>query len=103
MALAKYFPHSTKIDFVRARYVAFTLTTLLFFAVVAALVFKGLNFGIDFKGGILIEAVSQQKVDVGEVRKRVGALNLGDVQVQHVGGETGVMIRAERPPGDESA
>lgn len=103
MALAKYFPHATKIDFVRARYFAFTFTGLLFLAVIASLAFKGLNFGIDFKGGILIEAVSKEKIDVAEVRRRVAALNLGDVQVQHVGGETGVMLRAERPPGDEAA
>lgn len=102
MALAKYFPHATKIDFVRARYVAFTITTLLFLVVIGALAIKGLNFGIDFKGGLLIEAVSKEKVDVGEVRRKVAALNLGDVQVQHSGGENGVMIRAERPPGDES-
>jgi preprotein translocase SecF subunit len=101
MALAKYFPHATKIDFVRARYFAFTFTTILFLAVIAALAFKGLNFGIDFKGGLLIEAVSKEKIDVGEVRRKVAALNLGDVQVQHSGGENGVMIRAERPPGDE--
>ena len=102
MALAKYFPHTTKIDFVRARYFAFTFTGLLFLAVIASLAFKGLNFGIDFKGGILIEAVSKEKVEISDVRRKVIALNLGDVQVQHVGGDNGVMIRAERPPGDES-
>ncbi len=103
MALAKYFPQTTKIDFVGARYFAFSLTALLFIGVVVSLSVRGLNFGIDFQGGLLIEAVSQQKIDIAEVRKRVIALNLGDVQVQHVGGDRGVMIRAERPPGDERA
>jgi preprotein translocase subunit SecF len=103
MALAKYFPAAPKIDFVGARYFAFSLTGLLFVGVVVSLLLKGLNFGIDFQGGLLIEAASQQKIDVAEVRKRVSALNLGDVQVQHVGGDRGVMIRAARPPGDEGA
>src|SRR6185503_17891026 len=84
MALAKYFPHALKIDFVGARYFAFALTGLLFIGVIVSLSVKGLNFGIDFQGGILIAATSQQKIDIGDVRKRVIALNLGDVQVQHV-------------------
>lgn len=103
MALAKYFPHALKIDFVGARYFAFTLTALLFIGVVVSLSIRGLNLGIDFEGGLLIEASSKEKVDIADVRKRVGALNLGDVQVQHVGGDRGVIIRAERPPGDEAA
>ena len=103
MALAKYFPHALKIDFVGARYFAFALTGLLFIGVIVSLSIKGLNFGIDFQGGILIAATSQHKIDIGDVRKRVIALNLGDVQVQHVGGDRGVVIRAERPPGDEAA
>jgi preprotein translocase subunit SecF len=103
MALAKYFPHATKIDFVGARFFAFALTGLLFIGVVLSLSIYGLNLGIDFQGGLLIEARSEKKIDIAEVRKKVSALNLGDVQVQNVGGENGVMIRAERPPGDETA
>jgi len=103
MALAKYFPAAPKIDFVGARYFAFALTGLLFIAVIVSLSIRGLNYGIDFQGGILIQATSQQKIDIADVRKRVAALNLGDVQVQHAGGERGVMIRAEKPPGDEAA
>ena len=67
MALAKYFPHNTKIDFVGARYFAFTLTGLLFIGVMVALFVKGLNFGIDFEGGILIEARHKDRIDVADM------------------------------------
>ena len=103
MALAKYFPHATKVDFVGARFFAFSFTALLFVAVVVSLSIKGLNLGIDFEGGLLIEAASKQKIDIADVRRKVGTLGLGEVQVQHVGGESGVMIRAKRAPGDEAA
>ena len=102
MALAKYFPHNTKIDFVGARYFAFTLTGLLFIGVMVALFVKGLNFGIDFEGGILIEARHKDRIDVADVRSKVNALGLGDVQVQYSGGDRAVVIRVEKPKGDET-
>ena len=103
MALAKYFPHSTKIDFVGARYFAFSLTAVLFVAVLISLFVRGLNYGIDFEGGILIEARHAERIDVADVRTRINALGLGDAQIQHAGGDRAVVIRVEKPPGDESA
>jgi preprotein translocase subunit SecF len=102
MALSKIFPHATKIDFVRARYFAFTITIVMFVAVMISLATRGLNYGIDFQGGVLIEATSQQKIDAGEVRRRAGGLGLGEVQVQ-LAGDHRVVIRIRRPEGDETA
>jgi len=103
MALAKYFPHSTKIDFVGARYFAFSLTGILFVAVLISLFVRGLNYGIDFEGGILIEARHAERIDVAQVRTKINALGLGDAQIQHAGGDRAVVIRVEKPPGDETA
>ncbi len=103
MALARYFPHGTKIDFVGARFFAFAFTGLLFLIAVGSLAVRGLNLGIDFNGGVLIEAAYKDRINIADVRSKVLALNLGDVQVTYIGGDRNVMIRAERPPGDESA
>lgn len=103
MALAKYFPHALKIDFVGARYFAFGLTGLLFVVVIVSLFVRGLNYGIDFEGGILIEARHKDPIVVSEIRTKVAALNLGDVQIQTSGGDRAVVIRVEKPKGDEAA
>jgi preprotein translocase subunit SecF len=62
----------------------------------------GLNFGIDFRGGTLIEI--QQKsgpADLASLRATLGALGLGDIQLQQFGGASDVLIRvAEQPGGD---
>ncbi len=72
-------------------------------AAIVMLATVGLNFGIDFKGGTLLEVqVKQGTVDIGELRSKVNALGLGDVQVQG-SGTTDALIRVEQQPGGERA
>jgi len=97
MGFARLVHHEPKIDFVRARFVAFGLTGLLFVGVLVTLLTRGLNLGLDFQGGLLLEVAHQERIDVGEVRNKVSALGLGDVQVQ-TSGDRAVMIRAKKPP-----
>ena len=60
------------------------------------LIFKGLNFGIDFKGGILIELRStDSKVNVSSLRDRFNQMDLGDVSVKKFGNETDYLIKFE--------
>ena len=60
------------------------------------LVFKGLNFGIDFKGGTLIELrSSDNKVNVSSLRDNLNQMNLGDVSVKKFGNETDFLIKFE--------
>ena len=60
------------------------------------LVFKGLNFGIDFKGGTLIELRStDNKINVSSLRDNLKQLNLGDVSVKNFGNETDFLIKFE--------
>jgi preprotein translocase SecF subunit len=65
---------------------------------------KGLNFGIDFQGGILIEVrVPAQAADLGAMRATLESLRLGEVALQEFGEPSDVLIRIERQPGGEEA
>ncbi len=60
------------------------------------LIFKGLNFGIDFKGGTLIELRSNdKKINVSSLRDNLSQMNLGDVSVKKFGNETDFLIKFE--------
>ena len=60
------------------------------------LIFKGLNFGIDFKGGTLIELrSSDSKVNVSSLRDNLNQMNLGDVSVKNFGNENDFLIKFE--------
>ena len=60
------------------------------------LIFKGLNFGIDFKGGTLIELRStDSKINVSSLRDNLNQMNLGDISVKNFGNETDFLIKFE--------
>ena len=60
------------------------------------LIFKGLNFGIDFKGGTLIELRSNDsKINITSLRDNLNQINLGDVSVKNFGNETDYLIKFE--------
>jgi len=70
---------------------AFLIATSLFF-----LIFKGLNFGIDFKGGTLIELRSTDiKINVSSLRDKFNQMDLGDVSVKKFGNDTDFLIKFE--------
>ena len=62
---------------------------------------KGLNFGIDFRGGILLEVRTPDAADLGKLRGELSELGLGEVQLQEFGKPTDVLVRIERQPGGE--
>ena len=103
MKTLKLVPVNTSIGFIRHRTVAMALSALLVVGSIVVFLANGLNFGIDFRGGTLIEASSESGVDLAELRDRLGALNLGEVQIQEFGKETDVLIRIAEKEGATDA
>ena len=93
MKTLKLVPAKTEISFIPRRNLAMGLSVLLILGSIIAFFGNGLNFGIDFKGGTLIEASAEEAVDIGALRDRLGGMQLGEVQIQEFGKETDVLIR----------
>ena len=69
------------------------ISSILIICSLILLIFKGLNFGIDFKGGTLIELrSSDSKINVSSLRDKFSQMNLGDVSVKKLGNEAGLLI-----------
>ncbi|QFS99970.1 preprotein translocase subunit SecF [Labrenzia sp. THAF191b] len=101
--LLRIVPDNTKIKFMWLRKVSFPLSIVLVIASVAAFFTVGLNYGIDFKGGTIIEIKTDGPADIASIRSDLSSLNLGDVQVQEFGGSDDILIRVEEQPGGELA
>jgi preprotein translocase subunit SecF/SecD/SecF fusion protein len=92
--LVKYIPDTFRIRFMDLRHWAFPFSALLTLVSVAAFVFLGLNAGIDFRGGTLVEVqATQGRASIADVRTAVTGLNLGEVQVQEFGSPSDLLIR----------
>jgi preprotein translocase SecF subunit len=78
--------------------IALTVLSVVFFVV------RGLNYGIDFRGGILIEARSTSgPADLADMRSKLNSTNLGETSLQGFGSPNDVLIRVARQPGDDKA
>ena len=104
MRLLRIWPDDTRFDFMRFRHISFPLSAALSIAVVAMFLTVGLNFGVDFKGGTLIEMQSKAgQADVSSVRTAANGFGFGEVEVQEFGQAGGVSLRFPIQPGGEGA
>src|SRR6202165_5868893 len=86
----------------RFRRISFPVSAILSIAAILLYFYHGLNFGIDFVGGTLMEIQSKTgPADLAKMRATLGGLNLGDIQLQQFGAPTDVLIRIPQQPGGE--
>lgn len=93
--LLKLVPENTNIPFVNMRKIAYVFSILMIIGSIFLYFEKGLNYGIDFKGGFLIEVHTSAPADIGKIRSLTRGLDLGDVAIQTFGADNQILIRLE--------
>jgi preprotein translocase subunit SecF len=102
--LLRIVPDDTKFDFMRFRRISFPISALLSIVALVLFFHPGLNLGIDFRGGTLMEIQTKsEQADIAKIRAALTALQLGDIQIQQFGGPKDVLIRVAQQPGGETA
>ncbi|MGY3607055.1 MULTISPECIES: protein translocase subunit SecF [unclassified Bradyrhizobium] len=97
-------PDNTHFDFTRFRRISFPISAVLSIIAITLFFTHGLNFGIDFRGGTLLEVQAKSgNADIAAMRATLSTLNLGEVQLQQFGGPANVLIRVAEQPGGDSA
>ena len=96
-------PDGTKIRFMNARYLGLAISAFLSIASLVLFVKPGLNYGVDFRGGIQLEVKTATPPDLAGLREKLEGLQLGEITLQGVGDQSHVLVRAERQHGGEEA
>jgi len=101
-----FFPHDTRLPFMRYKDIAIALSVLAMLLSLALIWTRGLNYGVDFKGGSMIELEAKSGApDAGFLRSKLGGIVAGTPQIQEIEdhGKKTALIRIEEQPGGESA
>jgi len=96
-------PYNTNFNFMGFRFITFIIAGLITLASLAGLMTKGLNYGVDFRGGFILEVRMPQTPDVAQLRDKLSALGLGEVVLQEFGDARDLIIKVERQEGDDHA
>ncbi|MGE0846649.1 MAG: protein translocase subunit SecF [Flavobacteriaceae bacterium] len=104
MKLLRLVPDNTHLGFMRFRRLTFPISGLLSVVAIVLMFTVGMNFGIDFEGGTLIEMRTKDgPADIASIRSTVDGLNIGDAQIQEFGAPDEVLVRVETQPGGDLA
>ena len=99
----RFIPDNTKLPFMRWSRYGFFVSGILCALSIFAFVTLGLNYGVDFKGGTMIQIKTQGPADLGSLRQTINGLGLGSSELQEFGAVDDVLIRLEQQPGGDAA
>jgi preprotein translocase subunit SecF len=94
--LLRLVPDNTAIPFMRGRFAGLIVSAMLSLASVVLFFTPGLNYGVDFSGGVLVELRLPGAPDLGALRDAFGGLNAGEAKLQSVGNSNEVMVTLGR-------
>ena len=103
MPLFRLVPDNTKIAFMKGRVAGLITSAVLSIASIILFFHPGLNYGVDFRGGIIIELRTQGPADFTALRSSIEKLDVGPVQLQQFGSPDEVLIRLQRQQGGDDA
>lgn len=100
----RFFPDDTAIRFIRLRTISYALSAILSILALGLFFTVGLNYGIDFRGGTLIEIQNKSgPANIADLRSTLGGLDIGSFEIQEFGAPTDVLIRVQQQDGGEEA
>ncbi len=99
----RIFPDNSHIDFMGKRWIGFGLSIVLSLLCFFLLATRGLNLGIDFTGGILMDVRMEQPADLATIRKALEGQGLGEYTLQNFGDPKDIMVRVQMAQGQEQA
>ena len=99
-----FFPHDLRLPFMRFKGLALGASIVAMLLSLALIATKGLNYGVDFKGGTMVELQAKSGApDIAKLRSDLSGVVTGNVQIQEFGKSNSVLIRIEEQPGGEAA
>lgn len=99
----RFFPQKTSLRFIRYRYLSIGFSILMVLGSLGLVAFKGLNFGIDFTGGVLIELRTEEPANLAEMRRILSSGPFGEVSLQNFGDTNEVLIRMQADDENQAA